>query len=232
MNSSSEEETGGPVERCVAGIVEAIRTGDLRPGHKLGEESFARKLKVDRSTVRLAFDRLVTAGLLERIHRSGTFVRRIDFQEYCQTAEVRAALEGLAGRLACQRAGDGELEALASQADRLDRFGLRAAGRALPAMMLELQVMEMDFHARLASLGGNPVLERILSFHHLINISFMSGIPGRASDPAQAPAVPQHTQIVAALKKRSPDDAEKVIRDHILLSKDAVIRQASHSYRA
>lgn len=223
------EEAQGTVERCVAEVILGIRKGSLRPSHKLGEESFAKKLQVDRSSVRLAFDRLVTAGLLERVHRSGTFVRRIDFQEFCNTAEVRAVLEGLAGVLASQRASDADLKALGSLADKLDRFASQLlTNRHNHNGMQHLEVMEMDFHTKLAHLSGNPVLCRVLSFHHLISLCFMVGLVNRSPDAVQGPSIPSHVEIVTALISRNSSEAGQIIRNHILLAKNAAIRQASN----
>lgn len=170
-------EVGDPVALCVDEIIHAIRMGHLLPSHRLGEESFAKKLNVDRSSVRLAFDRLVNSRLLERVHRGGTFVRRIDFREYCETMEVRAVLEGLAGKLACQFASKEDLNSLMTQAEELDQLSHQAQKNFKHFKNLqEVKVREMDFHLKLAKFSNNSVLCRMLTFHHLIHISFVAGI--------------------------------------------------------
>jgi len=49
-------------DRCAAELIKRIEKGVLRPNHRLGEESIAREIGIGRAPVRVAFERLVSAG--------------------------------------------------------------------------------------------------------------------------------------------------------------------------
>src|SRR5258706_400235 len=99
-------------DHCTNEVLNQIRTGQLRPHQRLSELAMSKKLKVGRAAIRVAFDRLAWAGLLERVPRSGTYVRKLTIKEYFEVMEVRARLEGLAAALACRHLTAAELDRL------------------------------------------------------------------------------------------------------------------------
>jgi DNA-binding GntR family transcriptional regulator len=70
----------------------------------LHESDLARSLGVSRTPVREALSRLVEEGILTSSHRRGVQVVPTSLDEYVAWLEVREVLEGLAARLAAQRA--------------------------------------------------------------------------------------------------------------------------------
>ncbi|MBI4024925.1 MAG: FCD domain-containing protein [Verrucomicrobia bacterium] len=209
-------------DRCTAELIKRIRKGMLRPAQKLGEESVAREMRVGRAPVRLAFERLVSAGVLERIHRSGTFVRKIGLEEQCEIMDVRMILEGFAARLACKRASRPQLFQLRKMADRIDALEdcLLIKQLADPKQWGEVQRLEKDFHNQIARLSGNRTIARILSTQSLVECCIQMGITTPLGSPPDSRNIPRHRDIVRALASRDPDAAEKTIRRHILLSKE------------
>src|SRR5579859_3949017 len=93
-------ETGSPVLAVAAQLVAAIRDGELAPGQRLVETEFAKRLGVERTTMREALQRLEAQGLLSQERHRGFLVRAIDRRELRENYEARAALDGLASRLA------------------------------------------------------------------------------------------------------------------------------------
>ncbi len=214
---------GSQADRCAAEVIAQVRNGTLRPSQKLGEESVAKKMKMGRAPVRIAFERLVSAGILSRVHRSGTFVRKIGLEEYCQLLDVRAVLEGLASRLACERITPPELARLEEMAKEMDELLPNLAASASPDWG-EVVKMEAEFHAEIARLSGNLVLPRILAVQDLVRCCFQMGV--RLNMPAtHGDHIPQHLEVVRALGSGDPDRAEKTLRDHILLSKEQEVLQ-------
>lgn len=215
-------------DRCVFEIIRQIREGALRPGQRLGEESIARQLGMGRAPVRVAFERLVATGVLERIHRAGTFVRQVGLEEFCELMDVRALLEGAAARLACARATRAQLSQLMRRAHRMDRLQARLqTGAGFRASdWVQMQQLETDFHGCIVTLSGNRMLARIFSMQGLIAHCFQMGVslPLQPLPRPTRPAVPQHRQIVRALSTRNPGIAEKTMRDHILRSKQRQVQ--------
>ncbi len=79
-----------------------IISGEIAVGTKLNEADIAGSLGVSRGPVREAFRALDQAGLVRVEKNRGVFVRQVSLAEANEIYEVRAALEGLIGRLAAQ----------------------------------------------------------------------------------------------------------------------------------
>ena len=92
-------------------ILDAIETGDFRPGARLVESELAERLGVSRTPVREALQRLETQGMLSRDGRS-LIVASLDHNQLAELYTVRAELEGLAARLAARHATDEEINVL------------------------------------------------------------------------------------------------------------------------
>lgn len=104
--------------------------GEFAAGTKLNEVEVAASFGVSRGPVREAFRALGQMGLVRVEKNRGVFVREVSLEEAGEFYEVRAALEGLIGRLAARRVGAGEVEALRGVIRRmrqLDRPGPKAA---------------------------------------------------------------------------------------------------------
>jgi DNA-binding GntR family transcriptional regulator len=216
-------------DHCTNQVLNEIRSGALRPGQRLSELAMSRKLKSGRAAIRVAFDRLAWAGLLERVPRSGTYVRKLSLQDYLALMEVRARLESLAVALACRRLTPSELDHLEEAAKRLDNLGdevdQRNNGRAesVDRDYAELQELEREFHGGLAHSSGNPYIERILHHYHMLERSFLIGMSFPTDVPPSIKKVPPHREIVSALRKRVPELAERTVSRHFALLKESLL---------
>ena len=73
-------------------IRELIYRGSLKPGEKLmPERELAEAMKVSRTTVRDAIQRLVVMGLIVQKQGQGTFVKSVDPQEQTPLAKAMQA---------------------------------------------------------------------------------------------------------------------------------------------
>ena len=96
-----------------------IISGEIASGTKLNEADVAADLGVSRGPVREAFRALSQAGLVRVEKNRGVFVRQVSLEEASEFYEVRAALEGLIGRLAARRIAMEEIEQLRSVVKRM-----------------------------------------------------------------------------------------------------------------
>lgn len=87
-----------------AQVAEALTTeileGAYKGGEQLVEQELQARFEVSRSPLREAFRELEKRGLVTIVPRKGAFVRRISRKDIEEHFPVRAALEGLAARLA------------------------------------------------------------------------------------------------------------------------------------
>jgi DNA-binding GntR family transcriptional regulator len=99
---------GSTNARSVAQIVEVLRgriaRQDVPPGAKLRETDLAEEFGVPRTRVREALNALEQRRLVERIPNRGAMVMRLDMTQAFHIYDLREVLEGLAARLATERA--------------------------------------------------------------------------------------------------------------------------------
>jgi DNA-binding GntR family transcriptional regulator len=89
-----------------------IMEGELKPGEKIPERELTERFGVSRTPVREAVKVLAAEGLIVLVQNRGAVVSRLTIAEMEEVFPVLAALEGVAGELACQQATDAEIAAI------------------------------------------------------------------------------------------------------------------------
>lgn len=151
----SSKHAGRVPDKIAGQLREKILSGKLRPGERLSENRISVELKVGQPTVREALFGLEREGLVERVPNLGTFVRELGLREASDLYQVRAELEGLAARLAAQRAQPQEIEELLSLA-----VGMKSAAKDHGKE--GFLTADLAFHRYLWQLSGNAQLAAFL----------------------------------------------------------------------
>jgi len=184
----------------------AILSLELVPGERLTERGLEGQFAASRTPVRAALLRLETQGLVLRGDR-GFAVAPIDLDEIGWVAELRAAVEPQAVRLAVERASDGEIAALAALFDSHDEpEEVRANG---------------TFHERLAELSGNPLIVETVR-GALTRIERTRWLDVRSPE-TRARAWEEHRAVVAAISARDADSAARLVEQHILHTNERLV---------
>jgi GntR family transcriptional regulator of vanillate catabolism len=92
--------------RTLLTLRELILKGEFQPGERLSELALVARLRVSRTPIRLALDRLAHEGLLEPSPSGGFVVREFTIEDVWDAIEMRGVLEGSAARLAAERLRD------------------------------------------------------------------------------------------------------------------------------
>jgi len=87
-----------------------ILEGQLEPGEKVNEKRLTEQFGVSRTPLREALKVLANEGLLDLIPHRGAVITRQSEAELAEVFRVLAALEGLAGELAADHAGEAALQ--------------------------------------------------------------------------------------------------------------------------
>lgn len=185
---------------------EAIVSGRLQPGERLGEEHLARSFGVSRTPVREAIRRLESENLASREGRRGAVVGGIGAYEVQDVYAVRAALDGLAARLAAARAYPADHARLRWLNDRL----AEAAARHDVEVIAELSV---QFHDALCEAAHNAMLLRFARQIHDSIRRFRDAplsFDGRAEE-----AVAEHRRVLEAIEGGDAELAEELARKHM-----------------
>ena len=90
-------------------------TYSLRPGAHVNEAALAAELKVSRTPVRAALNRMASEGLMTVIPNRGFFRQPLDIDAVRSLFEVRMAMEVLSVRLFCERASSQDIDALRAE---------------------------------------------------------------------------------------------------------------------
>lgn len=193
-------------EAIYATLREAILSGVLAPGERLAEVQLANLFKRSRTPVREAILRLESERLTERSARRGFVVGRMTREEVLEVYAVRAAMDGLAARLAALGILPAELEHLRWINDRLRE----AASDRDYVRMINLNI---DFHEAICRASRNSLLLQFVRQIHDWVRRFSEttfSYAGRASS-----SLDEHDALLEALERRDPEAAERIARTHM-----------------
>jgi DNA-binding GntR family transcriptional regulator len=110
-------------EEAYAQIEERIVTLRLKPGEVLSEQALSASLKIGRTPIREALQRLAREGLIIVLPRKGILVSDINPRNQLLVLEVRRELERLLSRSGAERATKEEKEQLMETARAMDAAG-------------------------------------------------------------------------------------------------------------
>jgi DNA-binding GntR family transcriptional regulator len=108
-------------ERAYQELEERIVTLQLKPGEFISEYALSHDLKIGRTPIREALQRLSREDLVTILPRKGIFVSETDPRKQLLVLEVRRELERLVSRLAAQRASEGQRQQFSAIAADMDR---------------------------------------------------------------------------------------------------------------
>ncbi|MEO3472708.1 GntR family transcriptional regulator [Roseomonas sp. CAU 1739] len=184
----------------------AIVAGDLLPGQRLPERMLGELTGVGRTTVREAVRQLESEGLVTVVPHRGPTVAVLTEQETRDLYELRAMLEGQAGRLCAQRGTPVQAEALLRSVDTLEQAWLR---RQISGVM----DANAAFYAALLGGAGNDALRQALgTIHNRLALFRFSSTrwPGRT-----AQSVVELRAIAEAVAARDAAAGERACIHHI-----------------
>jgi DNA-binding GntR family transcriptional regulator len=186
-------------------ILERVMSGFYAPGERLVETRIAQELSVSQAPVREALRDLEQLGCVVHEPFRGCRVRELSIADLLEAFPVRAALEGVAARLAAERITDDALGRLAAHIE-----AMRAAAKAGDA--LAESAADAAFHATIVEAAGNAVLSRQWEQLQPHARTFIS-ITLPASD--NGPVADRHLPILAALTRRDPAAASAAMEEHL-----------------
>ncbi len=176
--------------------------GVLRPNEALVETDLAERLGVSRTPVRESLLRLAANGLIIS-RRRRWYVYEHTADEIKEIYEVRAANEGYAARLCCERASDEQLQAIASAHTAVNRASAEERVSANDA-----------FHDQINNACGNQRLIKLITENRLFHFNLRLAAAYTPEELERSSG--QHTELVAAVLARDGDRAEAVVRTHVL----------------
>ena len=201
-------------------IQELISAGRIKPGDRLPpERELAELFKASRNSVRDAIRVLEQMGLIESRQGDGTYVRSVSAEDLAEPLalmllqsrtqmrelwEVRRVLEPALAEFAASRITDEEL-------DELETI-LEAQRRKVEAGSIALEE-DTAFHYAIAEAARNTVILRTLDT--LVDLLRQSRERSLQQHDRPAYSLAGHKRILAALRRRDPEDARAEMLRHL-----------------
>ena len=195
-------------------ILEKIINERLTPGTPLREEHLAEEFGISSTPVREAFRSLEHEGWVQRIPYRGTCLRTFSEAEIVDLYLLREAIEGVAVKLAVERASEEDwnllAEAIAEDAHYLAELK-KGNQRCMPSYD-----SDRLFHQAIITAAHSPILlDRNMTLRAQLNlIALTSNIDTTLEDVEQVHE--EHKMIFDAMKRNWADAAEKLLRQHIV----------------
>jgi DNA-binding GntR family transcriptional regulator len=195
------------VEQVVNAIISEIVDGELPANSRLIQDELARAYGVSRQPVQQALLLLRDRRLVREAPGRGLIVSPLDVDFVRNLYEIRAMMDGLAGRLAAERSA--ERARLEGPAD------LDAGRAAVDSGSLHEQIeADMRFHAFINELAGNPLIGETTAPHW----PYLRRVMGEVlRDDVHMPQtiLSEHVMILDAVIAGDGARAEALSRDHI-----------------
>ena len=186
-------------------IRQKIITLELPPLSPIDEQALMEELRLGRTPIREALQRLASEDLILLAPRRGMFVADISITDLQKIFELRMALEGFCARLAAERVTPEKLEAMKEVIRDLD---------AVPDEDYRgLMVIDERFHQLLYEAAENEFLSDVLLRLHALSFRIWHLVLERIG--CVRGALEQHIAITKAIESRDPDVAEDLVREHM-----------------
>jgi DNA-binding GntR family transcriptional regulator len=192
-----------------------ILEGELLPSSPLSEHQLAAALQLSRTPVREAIKRLEKEGLVRSIPSRGTFIAELSAQDIMEIYQVRQRLEGLAARIAAGQMSDDEILLLEQEVALTEAWA--AEGRVEAIFQSDIR-----FHKLIIAATQNRRLGEILATLD-DQMHRVRAILPRSSEWLEA-TLRDHRAIVAQIKARDDDGAERAMEQHLRSSCERAVR--------
>ena len=187
-------------------LKDMIMERKLLPGQKIPQEKLARDLGISRTPLISALKFLEQEKLVESVPRRGFFVRLFSKEEMVYIFELREVLEGLAARRAAAKITDAQIK-------QLNRFFKQFAKQKNISNYKEYAKEDRRFHNFIIDVGAKEFLKSILLTTNIISFSYQV-LHSEGLVRAPNETIEEHLAVIEAIKKRNPEAAEDLMRQH------------------
>lgn len=190
-----------------------ILTNVYTPGEVVTELGLSEALSVSRTPVREALHRLEQERLVEFIPK-GVKIIGINLEDIKIIYEMRLRIEGLAAKLASERATDAQIKEMKDVLE-LQEFYCHKPDSD------NVKKMDNQFHELVYKASGSAHL-----YHILYELHKKTGKYRRVSVSNKGRAelsVKEHLAILDAIKNRDSEKAEKLTIEHVKNARDSIL---------
>lgn len=199
-------------DRVYSELRKRLMSGAFLPGERLREEHLAGDLKVSRTPVRTAIQRLVKDGLVSiEEHRGAVAIGWTD-RDILEAFEIRLLLEPYTAGVAAQNATPEEIAELNDLNERMEG----AIHSQSDTRIETIQKLNNQFHHKLLHASHSARLRALVS--GLLDMPMMIGSFYFYTDSNLLDSVEHHRRIIQALQAGNRRLAEAAMEYHLLAS--------------
>lgn len=185
---------------------QAIISGRLKTGAKLNERQIAADLGISTSPLKEAMRQLEAEGLVRTEARRGSYVT-FSARQAEEMTLARAALESIIARQAAKHAPEEAFSVLRGVVEKM-RAALESGN------VEQLIVLNEEFHDAIHEASGCEYLRRLQNaqrtYDHAARVTVLS------REEVRQASFHEHEAIMKAIVARNEDDAERLMRQHIV----------------
>jgi DNA-binding GntR family transcriptional regulator len=195
-------------------IMQMIINQELLPGQRVYLDHLADQMGVSRTPVVNALKRLAQERFVDWVNRRGIYIKRLSKGEIAQIYQLREGLESMAARLAATCMDEKEV-------DRWVAVFKSFKVKETTAVVRRYIDVDRDFHWRIEELSGNPHLRAAMRIVNMMIAAYWFGLPRTIAE-----AIPEHMDLLDAMRRKDPEAAENAMRVHIRRSVEKLLRDA------
>ena len=190
-------------------VLGQILKGVLTPGQRINEPDVATRLGVSRVPVREALRELESSGLVVARKHAGVFVRQLAAPEIRDLYQLRALLDGFAGRQVALRPAADNAALLLVLDDATERMRLAATRQDVQSYYGE----NLRFHWAIMEAAGNLSLTE--TYRGIVQKLHLSRLKNLAQDIGMQASINEHMDIADALRQRDPERCNTLLAEHV-----------------
>ncbi|MBO1265231.1 GntR family transcriptional regulator [Proteiniclasticum sp. SCR006] len=183
-----------------------IVTLNLSPGSMVSEKELAMEMGISRTPTREALIELSKSQIVDIFPQKGSYISKIDYELVDESRFMRLVLEKAVIELVCDRASENDLYEL-ERIISLQRSFLEADAIG------KFFQMDNDFHRHLF------VIANKMQVYHLMDSMMIHFDRVRMmrlhTDKEVEELLDDHTEIVAAIRKRDKEEASELMTKHL-----------------
>lgn len=188
--------------RVYSALKEMIANYRFKPGGRINVERITKELGVSRTPVWEAIRRLEQESLVVNVTNKGIFMNTLTREEALDLFAVREVLEGMVARLAAKRIDEKVIKKLESSLEKQKKWIEKGD-------IIAYTREDFYFHTTIHKASGNvflaEMLERIENKIHPIGLRVDGFLPSFYNE---------HSNLINALRKHDPKEAEEMFRRH------------------
>lgn len=216
MNKSEKTHKSSLTEKTYHFLREKIMSNEYAPGTPISESLIIGQLRVSRTPVREAIQRLEQEKLVQIFPKRGAFVTQIPVTELKDIFEIREIVEPMIMFSVTKNMTQTNLDEIndieeklleIKEDDSIDSEKAREVGREL--------------HDAIIEASGNQTLVKFIKSLRS-NMDRGCALVGRADDNIGI-LLDQHLRIIEAIKERDANKAKKLMKDHLSYARESFL---------